>query len=163
MIVMLSSNSYSLQARDRFAWLNATPESRFLFAVPSTVRQLVIQLSRVRSTFCFQDHGDALVTNTFERVNTKFWVPGSAVTALKLAILRELPIFEIAHRTPDVELDLEARASTTGDYHNFVSSVYLDTPELTCYHQRVQRLHGAYVPAVTRCPPSSALGVVYSG
>jgi SPX domain protein involved in polyphosphate accumulation len=132
------------------------------------VRQFVVQLSRVRSQIASSGEGDSpsLVTNSFERVTKKYWVKKQHVTELKLSVLAKVPIFEISHKSPDVDLDFESGPKTSQQHHNFISSVYFDTDDLACYHRRVIREDKAWpvthfemalVPTLAACALASWL------
>ena len=76
----------------------------------------------------------------FKRKTTKYWVDPEHATRVKLLIIRHMPILEL---TESARIKHKFHEQQTDQTHNFISSVYLDNDELTCYHNRIQRLEGA--------------------
>ena len=93
----------------------------------------------------------------FERSTDKYWVKPEDVPAVMVKILRQIPVL-IMHRPPagatrestaSLLLQTQAKeaqggANEPGDaIHGTVSSLYLDSPELSLYHERIVRGEGA--------------------
>jgi len=126
-------------------WFHAKQADQSLYKAVNVIHELVVQLSRVREVIVHGENPDVeeavwVPPTSFERVTTKYWVKQENITALKTYTLRHVPILEI---NESKEVDLEFFKQGFDQTHNFISSVYLDSEHLDCYHDRIMQNEGA--------------------
>lgn len=99
---------------------------------------------------------------SFVRNTAKYWVKPDKVTLLKTRILKHLPylifgasqseqekllepfaLLDLDYKTLDVQAISEAYSSGSLEESQLLSSVYFDSPDATCYQERIKREEGA--------------------
>ena len=78
----------------------------------------------------------------FERATVKYWVTPEDVLAVKLALVKHLPVLVFGRAEPSGRGVPAAEPPPASD-SQLISSVYLDNERLDVYHERLERAEGA--------------------
>lgn len=105
----------------------------------SNVHPLIVAYSAACSPHRFpMSNVDWAPPDSFQRTTVKYWIRPEHGTAVKLFVLRHLPLLEVVKSpTPPPVLSRASQA------HNYLSSVYFDSEEGNCYMRRMALEEGA--------------------
>lgn len=111
-----------------------------LSAARSTIHPLIVQLSAMHERQNASNGTSWVPPDTFVRKTVKYWVRPEHITAVKLLVVRHLPILEVNASTPPSR---ELSAVPASQIHNYLSSVYFDSDDAACFHRRIAQEEGA--------------------
>lgn len=143
-------------------------DQRWIHKAANVMHELIVQLSRFYARLMRDlEQEPWQPPASFSRKSVKYWVPAEHVTALKLFVIKHLPILELTKSEPvgpDFHLQKVSKKSLhqtmvpsspsvflrpppfsptkTDQSHNYISSIYLDNDDLDVYNIRVRRLQG---------------------
>jgi SPX domain protein involved in polyphosphate accumulation len=115
---------YKKHTKRSVIWFKARESDSYLHKAVNVVHELVVKLSRTREAIA----GIGVVSGestweppaSFERTTTKYWVKPGDITALKVEVLKHVPILEI---NSSEEVEVEFFKQGLSQTHNYISSV----------------------------------------
>eukprot|EP00742_Colponemidia_sp_Colp-10_P005749 GILJ01006144.1.p1 GENE.GILJ01006144.1~~GILJ01006144.1.p1 ORF type:complete len:1035 (-),score=198.45 GILJ01006144.1:482-3319(-) len=85
--------------------------------------------------------------SSFARKTTKYWVLPENVTAVKLAVVKHLPVllFGSGEKAADRLEEISKTGVRNVTDSSAISSVYVDSPDFLCYHSRLEQKEDAFL------------------
>jgi len=112
--------------------------------VYSRIRKLRETIKKQREGTVGQDEDMWVPPQSFERKTTKYWVEPENLLAVKIMIVKQLPVLIFGRKDEGKPPRLESGNSEfkVGD-SSPITSIYLDNANLDLYHRRINREEGA--------------------
>jgi len=112
--------------------------------VYSRIRKLRETIKKQREGTMGQDEDLWVPPQSFERKTTKYWVEPEHLLAVKIMIVKQLPVLIFGRKDEGKPPRLESgtREFKVGD-SSPITSIYLDNSNLDLYHKRIVREEGA--------------------